>query len=368
MLDSLNPAAALETEAERILLLDLETGTSLIARDTDAAFAPGNFAKLVTAAVVFEAIEAGELTLDTRFPVTEHAWRTGGAPARVTTMFAPLKSQPSVADLLQGLVVQYANDAAIILAEGIAGDEAGFTTRMNALAGKIGLTHSRFVNPTGLPQDGATTSIADLVRLAAWIRDTHPELAALYGQPEFTFNKIRQLNKSTHLRDLPGSDGMMLAFDEAAGFGALVTAERDGRRIVLAMNGLKGEEQRRRDIKALVEQAFTAYTPARLFDARHSVGSVRVYGGAAARLAVEPVEGVSATIPAGDRSGLSARIVYDGPVIAPIAAGTPVAELEIRDADTVIRRVPLVASTDVPLGSLSSRARDAVVESLVGWW
>lgn len=365
-----SPASALDSVAPRVVLHDETTDSLLIARDQDKPIAPANFTKLVTAAVVFEALKTGEITEATLYPVSEHAWRSGGAPARVTTMFAAVKSFVPVGDLLRGLVIDYANDAAIALAEGLSGSEAAFTERMNAYAQRIGLTASRFANPTGYADPAATTTLADLLLLAGHIRTAYPDRFRLYSQPEFLWNKITQTNKTRFVKDVPGVDGMMLAFDEASGFGGLITAERGERRITVAVSGYGELADRDRDLKALIEGAFSDYGRFELYPAGVEIGRIRVFGGAAPDVAVVHAAGapVTMTLPTGDRSRFRLSLVYDGPVAAPIGKGVPIARLEARVDNRLYQTVPLVAAADVPLGGIKLRAADGFSEMFAGWW
>ncbi len=365
-----SPAAALESVAPRVALHDETTGSLLVAKDEELPFAPANFAKLVTAAVVFEALKTGELTDATLYPISEHAWRTGGAPARVTTMFAAVKSFVPVGDLLRGLVVDYANDAAIALAEGLSGSEAAFTTRMNAYAARIGLKNSRFANPTGYPDPHAQTTLADMLTLAGHVRTTYPDRYALYSQPEFLWNKINQTNKTRFVKELQGVDGMMLAFDEAAGFGALLAAGRGDRRITLAASGYASLAERDKDLKALIEGAFSEYGRFEVYPPGVEVGRVKVFGGNVPDVAVVAADGVpvNLTLPTADRSQFRLAVIYDGPVPAPIRRGMPIARLEVRIGDRLYQSVPLEAAADVERGEIQDRALDGFSEMFAGWW
>ncbi|SCM70440.1 D-alanyl-D-alanine carboxypeptidase family [uncultured Pleomorphomonas sp.] len=364
------PSVALESIAPRVVLHDETTGSLLIAKDEDKPFAPANFTKLVTAAVVFEALKAGEVTDATLYPISEHAWRTGGAPARVTTMFAAVKSFVPVGDLLRGLVVDYANDAAIALAEGLTGSEAAFTERMNAYAARIGLKDSRFANPTGYPDPRAKTTLADMLALAAHIRTSYPDRYALYSQPEFLWNKINQTNKTRFVKELPGVDGMMLAFDEADGFGALLSAGRGDRRVTVAASGYTSLADRDKDLKALIEGAFSEYGRFEIFPSGAEIGRVKAFGGNAPDVPVIAAGGapVNLTLPTGDRSQFRLAVVYDGPVPAPIRRGAPVARLEVRVDDRLYQSVPLEAAANVERGEIRDRALDGFAEMFAGWW
>lgn len=364
------PSFALESVAPRVALYDETTGSLLIAKDENKPFAPANFTKLVTAAVVFEALKTGEVTEATLYPISEHAWRTGSAPARVTTMFAAVKSFVPVGDLLRGLVVDYANDAAIALAEGLTGSEAAFTERMNAYAARIGLKNSHFANPTGYPDPQAKTTLSDMLILAGHIRTTYPDRYALYSQSEFLWNKINQTNKTRFVKELPGVDGMVLAFDDADGFGALLSAGRGDRRVILAASGYTSLADRDKDLKALMEGAFSEYGRFELYPAGAEIGRIKVFGGNSPEVAVVSERGapINLTLPIGDRSKFRLAVVYSGPVSAPITRGTPIARLEVRIDGRLYQSVPLEAAADVERGEIRDRALDGFAEMFAGWW
>lgn len=368
MIGFIGAAGAVETTAPRAMILETDTGSVLFEKRADAAFSPANFTKLMTAAVVFDALARGEVKPDTLFPISEHAWRTGGAPARVTTMFAKVKSEVPVDALVKGLIVQYANDAAIALAEGLTGSEEAFADRMNAHAAVLGLKGSRFANPTGFAAPDARTTLRDVVRLADLIRLRHPGLYGLYRAPEFEWNGILQINKTPYIRDLAGAEGLVLAFDERDGFGAVVAVERDGRRMLVAASGLRTPADRDREIRQLVDAAYAEFSRIALFPVDAVIASVRVFGGTEARVDVIGSGPIVVTLPNGERDEFRARVAYDGPIRAPVQAGAPVARLEIRVEGRLYQEVPLVAAREVPTGDLTDRARDGLRELLVGWW
>lgn len=361
-------AFAVETTAPRVMILETDTGSVLYEKGADQPFPPANFAKLMTASVVFDALERKEVTPETAYPVSEHAWRTGGAPARVTTMFAAVKSTVPVDALVKGLIVHYANDAAIVLAEGLSGSEAAFTERMNATATAFGLSASRFANPTGFADPQAQTTIRDMVRLVGAMQRRYPEGYALYRMPEFEWNRILQSNKTPYLRDTAGVEGLVLAYDEAAGFGAIVAAIRDGRRMLVAASGFKSPADRDKEIRTLLDAAYSEFGRVTLYPADRIISSVRVFGGTETRVDVKGDGPVDITLPNGERDEFRAKVAYDGPIRAPVKAGQVIARLEIRVEGRLYQEVPLVAARDVPVGDLTDRARDGLRELIVGWW
>ncbi|UIJ73689.1 D-alanyl-D-alanine carboxypeptidase family protein [Aurantimonas sp. HBX-1] len=358
---------AVETTASEVLLVDGETGTILFQKNPAQPFPPASLAKIMTMEIVFAALRAGEISLDTTFPVSEHAWRTGGAPSGTSTMFAALNSQVPVADLIRGTIVQAANDAAIILAEGMEGSEAAFAERMNERAAELGLTNSHFVNPTGLPAEGQQVTVTDLVKLARHMRNTYPDLYAIYAEPSFEWNKIFQRNRNPLLSAGIGADGLATGYTEASGYALLGATEQDGRVTYLAMSGLESERERAAEAIKLLGWARDSFEQVQLFEAGTTIGTAGVFGGTAGWVPAVAAAPVSVLLPveAGDR--VRARIRYDGPLIAPVAEGDPVATLDVLvDGEPVLSQ-QLVAGSASPTGSFADRALGAAKELAFGW-
>uniref|UniRef100_UPI003BA8D025 D-alanyl-D-alanine carboxypeptidase family protein n=1 Tax=Stappia sp. TaxID=1870903 RepID=UPI003BA8D025 len=350
------------------VLIDLSTGTLLAARNPDLAFAPGSTAKLMTAAVVFDAIDTGEISEDTLYRVSEHAWRTGGAPARVTTMFAALKSEVPVIDLLRGLLVQNANDAAIILAEGLSGSEAAFVERMNALAGRIGMDTSRFTSPTGHEDASARTSARDLSRLAIWLLTSHRDRMELFTLPDFTWNGIFQRNKNPLIGAIADLDGFVAGQSEKAGFNAVGTMERDRRRLVGVVAGHPSADAREEALRDLFDSLAKDYEEVVLYPAREEIARARVFGGQAGEVGLESPDDVELLLPRGDKHAYRLRVVYKGPLRAPVEKGATVGELRVLKDNAVVHRAPLRTRDAVEAGTVKGRAADALRETLFGWW
>ena len=360
-------APAIETPAREVLLVDGETGTILFQKNPAQPFPPASLAKIMTMEIVFAAIGSGEISLDTTFPVSEHAWRTGGAPSGTSTMFAALNSQVPVADLIRGTIVQAANDAAIILAEGMEGSEAAFAERMNARAEELGLRDSRFVNPTGLPAEGQQVTVTDLVRLARHLRASYPELYAIYAEPSFEWNGIFQRNRNPLLSAGIGADGLGTGYTEASGYALLGVTEEQGRVTFLAMSGLETERERATESARLLRWARDSFRQVELFDAGATIGSASVFGGNAGWVPAVAPKPVAVLLPvdAGDR--VRARMRYDGPLIAPVAEGAPIATLDVLvDGEPVLSQ-ELHAGGGAEAGSFADRALGAMKELAFGW-
>ena len=359
--------AVFVTKAPQVLLVDDRSGTVLLSKNADRPIPPASLAKLMTAEVVFEALEKGLISLDTAYPVSENAWRTGGAPSGTSTMFARIKSSPTVADLLQGMIVQSANDGAIVLAEGLAGSEQAFAERMNDRARELGLTASRFVNSTGLPADGQRVSLQDLVKLAQHIRTAHPEYYKYYAQPAFTWNNITQRNRNPLLRLDVGADGMATGFTEASGFALVGSAEQNGRRLYLAMSGLASIKEREEEAKRLLQWGMTAFDDVQLYPADEIVGEAQVFGGALTHVPLKVKDRVELLLPKEGRDKLKARIIYNGPLDAPVADNQQAGVLQLELSGSILRVVPVFTAQSVDEGSLSKRALGAAMELSTGW-
>lgn len=244
------PQAGFDVKARQVYLIEAETGTVLFARAEDELVPAASLAKLMTMATVFKALSAGEITLETHYPVTEYAWRTGGAPSRTSTMFAALKSNVRVEDLVRGVTVQFANDACLILAEGMAGSETAFVTRMNKEARDLGLEKSTFANATGLPNPDNKVTMREMVALARHLETTYPDRMAYYLEPEFEWNKIKQRNRNPLLALNIGVTGFVTGFSEEGGYSIVAAVNRDGKHLVLAMGGLENDKVRIEESRA----------------------------------------------------------------------------------------------------------------------
>jgi D-alanyl-D-alanine carboxypeptidase (penicillin-binding protein 5/6) len=359
--------ALFETRAKQAFMIDAETGTVLYAKDADAPFPPASLAKLMTMEVVFDAVRSGRLSPDSEFTVSEHAWRTGGAPSRTSTMFAALNSSIRVEDLIQGVIVQAANDGCIILAEGVAGSEANFVKLMNERAAELGLRRSAFRNSTGLPAEGQAVTARELVTLAAHLWREYPEFYRYYSQADFTWNKIFQRNRNPLLALNIGADGLATGYTEASGYAIAGSAARDGRRVFIAMSGMESDRQRAEEARRLIEWGMRAFDRMEIFAAGEVVGEAKTYGGEKSSVALRAAGPVAIFVPVANRDRLIARLVYEGPVVAPVEEGAPVGALKVWIGDTMSQETPLYAAESVGQGPLHRRAFDAVEELLIGW-
>ena len=351
--------------APHAILIDAEYGGVLFERDADRMIFPASLAKLMTAEYVFHELKEGRLNLTDEFIVSENAWRKGGAPSRGSTMFASLNSKIKVDDLLRAVIIQSANDACIVLAEGMAGNEAEFAARLTKRAREIGLKKSVFANSSGLPDPGTQMTTRELSILARHIIRNYPDQYKIYGEREFTWNKIRQQNRNPLLGTLEGADGLKTGFTKEAGYGLVGSATQNNLRLITVVNGLKTAKERADEGKKLLEWGFHNFEQRTLFAQGQTIGAAKVYGGANGRVPLVAGGEVRVMLPKTGADKLIARIIYTGPVPAPITAGQPIGALKVWRSNNVILEMPLKAAENVGKGNLGQRAFDAVTEMMV---
>ncbi|MBM3609851.1 MAG: D-alanyl-D-alanine carboxypeptidase, partial [Alphaproteobacteria bacterium] len=272
-------AQVFQTPAKWAILMDADTGSVLFNKDGDAQMSPASMVKVMTAELVFKEIAEGRLRLDSTMVVSENAWRTGGAVSRGSTMFARLNEQIPVADLLRGLIVLSGNDAAIVLAEGIAGTESAFVSMMNKRAREIGLRDTVFANSWGKFDAVQKTTARDMALLGIHAAKTYPDLYPIFGEREFTWNKIKQQNRNPLLGMEIGADGLKTGNIEDSGFGLVGSAVREGQRLVLVVNGLPTARARSDESRKLLTWGFRSFDRKDIFNAGDVIGTASVYGG-----------------------------------------------------------------------------------------
>ncbi len=353
---------AVEIKAKAATLFDFSQDSLIFSKNSQVQLAPANLTKLMTAVTVQKALHDGEITPQTTFRVSEHAWRTGGAPAGVTTMFARLNSPVSVSNLMYGLIVQSANDAAIVLAEGLSGSEEKFAKRMNKLAKEIGMKQSNFTNPTGFPDEKHRTTLADLTVLAAYVLEYEPELHSVYSMERFKWNRITQRNKNPLISEIEGLDGFGAGFSEREGFAALGTLDSNGQRYIAAIAGSPTVQDRVQDMKTLLLPSFSGLKLQQLYQKGEVVSDGHVYGGAKATVPLKANDAVATLINPNEKDQYKLRVVYQGPIPAPVSKGMEVGELQVLSKNDVIYRATLVTGDDVAVGDLQDRAWDALGE------
>jgi D-alanyl-D-alanine carboxypeptidase (penicillin-binding protein 5/6) len=350
------------TKAAQAYMIEASTGTVLLAKNENQTFSPASLAKLMTVELVFDALTKGQVSLDTQYPVSEYAWRTGGAPSRAATMFAALKSSVRVEDLVKGIAIQGANDSCIILAEGMSGGEPAFAEAMTRRARILGMQRSIFGNSTGLPDGKSKTTAFDMVTLAVQLQQAYPDFYPYFALPDFEWNKIFQRNRNPLLGFGLGVDGLATGFAEGEGYSIVASAERNGRRLFMTLGGIASDKERAEEAKRVLEWGLGAFEIRQLFADKEVVGTARVYGGASRSIDLIAKSAVSVYIPVNNPDRLAARIVYHWPMTAPVAADREAGTLRIYAGARLLREVPLYTKDAVEAGSLSSRAVDALLE------
>ncbi|ESY83399.1 D-alanyl-D-alanine carboxypeptidase [Mesorhizobium australicum] len=369
LLLTLSPAQAqlFETKAAQAFMIDADTGTVLFSKDADKPIPPASMAKLMTMEVVFNALKSGRLKLDDTFVVSENAWRKGGAPSGTSTMFAKLKSAIRLEDLIQGVTVQAANDGCIVIAEGMAGSEDNFAGEMTERARQIGLKTSTFVNSTGLPADGQQTNVRELAQLALHLWREYPDFYRYYGLKDFTWNKISQRNRNPLLAMDIGADGLAVGASETSGFGIVASVSHNGTRVIAAMSGLANDKERAEEARKLLDWGVRSFEKTEIFAKDEVVGEAQVFGGMKSGVTLKAKGPIDIFLPITNRDKLTARIIYTGPVAAPVEEGQPVGALRVWIGDTLSQETPLFAAESISVGSLPQRALDAVKELAIGW-
>ncbi len=355
------------TVAPTAILIDGGSHAVLFEKNADELTAPASMAKTMTAEVVFNEIKNGRLNMDSMFTISENAWRKGGGGSGGSSMFAQVNTSIRLEDLLRGLIVQSGNDAAIAIAEGIAGTEENFSRLMNERAKQIGMSKSTFRNATGYGHPEQKTTVRDLAKLALHIIETYPDLYKMFGEREFTWNKIRQQNRNPLLSMEIGADGLKTGNIDESGYGLIGSAVQNGQRLVVVVNGLKTAKDRANESRKLLDWGFRAFETQQLFAEGQVVGEAQVFGGSKRSLALVSKKPVRVLVPRGESERVTARIIYTGPLKAPIQNGAEVARLQVNRGDMQALELPLYANEDIQEGTLSQRALDGLLEFSTGW-
>ena len=349
-------APPFDTPAPVAFMKDLSSGAVLYAKDPDRRIPPASMAKMMTTHLAFHLIKQGELKLDKTCTVQPETWRKWHGPQAGSTMFLSAGEQVSVENLLHGIVTLSGNDASVVLAECIAGTEPAFAQRMTAEAKRIGMKNSNFGNSNGWPDNGITfTTARDLALLAeATVQETPDLYKAFYQKESFTWGKtlgggqpITQGNRNPLLGKVPGADGLKTGHTAEAGYGFTGSAEQGGRRLVMVVAGLDSYNGRADESVKFMNWGFGAWKAQPLFPKGKQVATARVQLGSEDEVALVAPRNLAVTIPAGAAGGLKVKVVYDGPIKAPIKAGQQVATLVVQTADTPPQTMPLVAAADV---------------------
>lgn len=357
------PAGAIEmvTSAREAILVDMSTGTVLTERNADELMPPSSMSKLMTVNMVFARLADGRLRMDDEMPVSENAWRRGGS-----SMFLEIGQRVRLEDLLRGIIVQSGNDACIVIAEAIAGSEAAFAESMTREARELGMEQSHFANSTGWPDPQQLMTARELAILAEHIITTYPDYYQIFAETEFTYNDIAQQNRNPLLSRNMGADGLKTGHTEAAGYGLVGSVERDGRRLLLVINGLDTSQARADEAERLLEWGFREFEVVDLFAPDEVVEHADVWLGENELVPLVVGDAARVTIPRAQRDQMQVAVVYDGPVPAPVAEGDEVARLVITAPGIEAHVFPLYAAASVAEAGVIGRVWAALAHFVLG--
>ena len=358
---------AFDGDAPTAILIEAKSGSVLFEKNADELRAPSSMMKLMTAEVVFNALTEGKVKLTDEYRISENAWRRGGAPSGTSTMFAAINSKVSVDDLLHGAIIPSGNDACIALAEGMAGNESIFANDyMTKRARELGLTKSTFGNSNGLPNPTNKMTVRELSMLARHIILDYPEFYKLFGEKDFTWNKIRQQNRNPLLNSMEGADGLKTGYTKEGGYGMVGSTVQNGTRLIVVVNGLEDSDDRATEAKKMLEWGYRNFETRTLFAADQTLGYARVFGGATRSVKLMSPQPVKVMVAKQGGDKLIARVVYNGPVRAPVAAGQKVGVVRVWRGPNVAMESPVYAAESVAVGSTMRRAMDGAQELVTG--
>lgn len=342
-------------DAETWYLMDSSSGAVLAESRATEQRDPASLTKLMTAYLAFEAVTDGKAALQDPVYVSEKAWRAPGS-----RMFIEVESTVALDDLLRGLIVQSGNDAAIALAEHIAGSEEAFVEAMNRKAESLGMTGTRYMNTNGLPAQGHLSTARDTARLARALIEDFPQFYSRYSEREFTYNDIRQHNRNALLWLDESVDGLKTGYTRAAGYCLVSSAIREDMRLIAVVFGAPTADARTEGSLALLNYGFDSFETHKLYSAGQAIAETRVFKGSLDALAVGPAEDVYVTIRRGEYPELGASAALTVEPIAPLEYRQAVGDLTIHLGDERLRSVPLVALESVKEGWFLTRVADSV--------
>jgi D-alanyl-D-alanine carboxypeptidase (penicillin-binding protein 5/6) len=350
------------THAKQAFMVDPQTSTVMLFKDAEQPMAPSSMSKMMTIYIIFEELAAGRLKLDSRFRVSERARAMGGS-----RMFLELGSEVSVEDLIKGIIVLSGNDACVVIAEGLSGNEESFAERMTKRARELGMTKSVFKNSSGWPAEGQYTTARDLAVLSWRTIDDYPKLYRYYAESNWTYNNIRQENRNRLLKITPGTDGLKTGHTEEGGYGQATSAVRDGRRLILVVNGLASMAERAQETSRLMEWGYREFSNTTIFRAGDTVVEAPVWLGAQDKVALVVGRPVQLTAPSGQ--AVSPRVVarFEGPLPAPLVKGTKVGIAAVTLPDGRVIEYPLEIGSDVARMGVVGRVATMIQHYLFGW-
>ena len=355
-----------QTGATIAALLDAGSNSFLYEKGADQPFGPGSLAKLMVLEYVFNELKQGHIKLDDEYIISENAWRKGGAPSHGTTMFAAIHSRIKLSDLIQGIIVDSANDACIAIAEALSGNESSFGAALTKRAREIGLENSVFTNATGISDPNTHVTARDMAELARYIMQTYPQYYPYFAARDFTWNNIHQENRNPLLSMGLGADGLKTGDTPESGHNLVGSALQDKLRLIVVVTGAKNDKESGEEAKKLLDFGFHGFETKILFAEGQTIGAAKVFGGSSSYVPLVSTGTVSLMMPRNTNDRLTARIVYSGPVPAPVSKGQPVGKLRVWRGDSLALEVPLQAADDVGTGTMSQRAMDGATELMIG--
>lgn len=334
--------AAQHTTAKQALVIDYETGQVLLSKNSNVHMPTSSMSKVMTMYMVFDALKQEIITMDTTFKVSEKAWRKGGSK-----MFVQQGKNIKIKDLIRGVIVQSGNDATIVLAEGLDGSEEAFAKAMTEKAFQIGMEDSNFVNASGWPDPEHYSTAQDLTTMAKRMIKDFPEFYKFYSETEFTYSNIKQQNRNPLLYRNIGADGLKTGHTEIGGYGLIGTAVKDGRRVIMVVNGLESEKDRANESSRLIEWALNGFTNVSLARAGQKFSQAPVIMGEAENVSLVISQDIKLTIPKSARKNFTVDIKYKTPLIAPIKESQEVGTLTVNIPDMTPLTYPLLAGETI---------------------
>jgi D-alanyl-D-alanine carboxypeptidase (penicillin-binding protein 5/6) len=354
------PLGAINTAARWAYIQDFDTGATLLEKQADDEMPPSSMTKLMTLYLVYDQLKQGRLKLEDELPVTEKAWRMQGSK-----MFVQIGSTVKVEDLIRGVVVQSGNDAAIVLAEYIGGSEEGFAEKMNAKAKELGLSHSFFKNCTGWPDPEQHMSPRDIATLAGAIIRNFPDYYHYDSEKSFKYNGIDQGNRNPMVQK-GTADGLKTGHTDAGGYGLVASSKRNGRRVILVLNGMTSMHERAEESERLMDWAFFNFEDVTLFSAGDVIEHIPVWLGTERTVPLVAGRDVTVTMPRNWRQKASVKVAFDSPLSAPVTKGDTLGKLTVTGDGVPHLDLPLMAADDVPRLGLPGRAMAVLSKYVTG--
>ena len=352
--------------AEFALLMDADTGVILYQKNADVRMSPASMSKLMTIFMVFEALETDTLGLDEKLFVSDNAWKKGGAASGGSTMFLKARSEVSVENLLRGVIVQSGNDACIVLAEALGGSEENFAQMMTDRARELGMTNSNFTNSTGIPDPNHKTTAHDLALLTRQIITRFSGYYTLFSERSFTWNNIRQNNRNPLLYANIGADGLKTGHTQESGYGLVASAEQNGRRVIMVINGLSSKRQRASEARKMINWGQRNFSRETLVAGGETVTQLPVWHGTSTMVEVVPERRFDIIVPRIGQNKMVTSVIYEKPVLTPVKQGDKLAVMKVTLPNMATQEMALVAANDVDRAGLLGRAIGSLQYLLFG--